>query len=276
MNIYSIYKITNLVNGKIYIGYTGQTVDERYREHLIESRRRPRLELHRAIKKYGIESFTVECVYQSLSKEHILDMETHFIKYYSSHCEDGHGYNMNYGGQGGNIKTAAQRLELSKKMKINNPSKNPETRKKISKGVLSAHRRGVYNSSEKYVKAFEANKQRFADNNPGKNKSPETLEKISLSQKERYLTDPSKWVSGEDHYWYGTRGVFYSQDEQWQKEQRKRSSNLRNNEVHKCPCCDRTIKTNANFYKHLRIKHDYTDEMIQSARVSLSQKSSVP
>lgn len=276
MDIYSIYKISNLVNGKIYIGYTGQTVEERYREHLTESRRTPRLELHRAIKKHGTQCFEVECVYQSLSKEHILDMETHFIKYYSSHCEDGHGYNMNYGGQGGDIKTAAQKLELSKKMKADNPSKNPETRKKISKGVLSAHRRGVYKSSEKYVKAFEANKQRFADNNPGKNKSSETLEKISLSQKERYLSDPSKWVSGEDHYWHGTRGVFYSQNEQWQKEQRKRSSNLRNNEVHKCPCCDRTIKTNANFYKHLRIKHDYTDEMIQSVRVSLSQKSSVP
>jgi len=267
MDIYSIYKISNLVNGKIYIGYTGQTVDERYKEHLIEARRTPRLELHRAIKKHGTESFTVECVYQSLSKEHILDMETHFIKYYSSHCEDGHGYNMNYGGQGGDIKTAAQKKQLSERMKKKNHAKKPEVRKKISESVKQLHRQGLYKNSEAYVQAQEKNTERLkSDDNPGKNKTRKTIEKISESQKQRYKERPESFLRGDQTHWYGTRGIFYAKDEEWQNTQRKRSSALRNSEVYDCPHCGRTIKTNANWYKHLRVKHDYTDAMIQNIK----------
>lgn len=52
-----IYKITNLVNGKVYIGKTEETIEKRFRQHLSESNKdrcknRP---LYRAIRKYGKE-----------------------------------------------------------------------------------------------------------------------------------------------------------------------------------------------------------------------------
>lgn len=278
MNIYTVYKITNLVNQKIYIGYTSTTIEDRFKRHVYGALKNPdsHYRLARAIRKYGSENFTTEPLYQSLDKSHITrEMEDFFIQEYDSMNEN-IGYNMAPGGQGGDIKSKEQKRQLSELMKVDNPSKNPNIRKKIAKGVSEAHKRGDFKNSESYMRAFEENKQRFIDNNPGKNKSTHTIEQISISQKERYANDPSKWVSGEDHYWYGTNGIFYSQDQQWQKEQRKRSSNLRNSEIHDCPCCDRTIKTNANFFKHLRTKHGYTDEMIESVRVGLSQKSTVP
>ena len=54
-----IYKITNRLNQKAYIGKTIYTVEERWQEHIRDSKRdrckdRP---LYRAMNKYGIENF---------------------------------------------------------------------------------------------------------------------------------------------------------------------------------------------------------------------------
>lgn len=278
MNIYTVYKITNLVNQKIYIGYTSKTPEERFKGHVYGALKNPdsHYRLARAIRKYEPENFVTESLYQSLDKSHITrEMEDFFIQQYNS-MDENVGYNMAPGGQGGDIKSKEQKRQLSELMKVDNPSKNPKIRKKIAKGVSEAHKRGDFKNSESYMRAFEENKQRFIDNNPGKNKSAETLDKLSESQKQRYEERPESFCFGERNHWHGTNGIFYSQDEEWQNKQRKRSSNLRNSEVHDCPCCDRTIKTNANFFKHLRTKHGYTDEMIESVRVSLNQKSTVP
>lgn len=52
-----IYKITNKINGKVYIGKTTKTVQERWKEHLRESRteRSENRPLYRAIRKYGVD-----------------------------------------------------------------------------------------------------------------------------------------------------------------------------------------------------------------------------
>lgn len=278
MTIYTVYKITNLVNQKIYIGYTGKKPEERLKGHVYGAIKNPdsHYRLARAIRKYGPENFITEAIYQSHDKNHVAnEMEDFFIQQYNS-MDESIGYNMAPGGQGGDIKSKEQKRQLSEKMKVDNPSFNEDVRLSIANSVSLLHQSGHYQNNENWVKSFEANKQRFIDNNPGKNKSKDTINKIAESQKNRYIERPESFCFGEKNHWYGTNGIFYSKDEQWQIEQRKRSSNLRNSEVHDCPCCDRTIKTNANFYKHLRTKHRYTDEMIESVRVSLIQKSSVP
>ena len=52
-----IYKFTNMVNGKIYIG-RAVDIDRRYREH----NRRNEQQIDKAIKKYGIERFNFEII----------------------------------------------------------------------------------------------------------------------------------------------------------------------------------------------------------------------
>lgn len=275
MNIYTVYKITNLVNQKIYIGYTGKTPEDRLSRHIYGAIKNPdsHYRLARAIRKYGPENFITEALYQSHDKNHVAnEMEDFFIQQYKS-MDESIGYNMAPGGQGGDIKSKEQKQQLSEKMKLDNPSFKEDVRLSITNTVSLLHQSGYYKNNKNYMEAFEANKQRFIDNNPGKNKSKDTINKIAKSQKQRYVERPETFCFGEKNHWHGTNGIFYSKDEEWQNEQRKRSSNLRNGEVHKCPCCDRTIKTNANFYKHLRTKHDYTDEMIESVRVSLNQNS---
>lgn len=111
-----IYKITNTINGKLYIGKTIKDLDFRWQEHLKHAKRgKLKYALYNAIRKYGEENFTVEKIF-SCSKEHLLlKMEIHFIKRFKSLTTQ-NGYNMKDGGQSG-TPDANTRYKISKAMK---------------------------------------------------------------------------------------------------------------------------------------------------------------
>lgn len=92
-----IYKITNRVNGKVYIGQTRFTVEHRYKQHIknfnIEHRKQP---LYMAFAKYGIENFTVETV-EECPIEKLDEREIYWIAKYDSFKK---GYNATQGGKG--------------------------------------------------------------------------------------------------------------------------------------------------------------------------------
>jgi group I intron endonuclease len=97
MNIYTIYKATNIINDKVYIGFTSYTTEERTAAHLNNSKR-IKNKFYNAIKKYGWTNFKWETIYQSLDYEHTLGvMENHFIVEHNSFK---HGYNSTLGGDG--------------------------------------------------------------------------------------------------------------------------------------------------------------------------------
>ena len=93
-----IYKITNIINNKSYIGKTVETVEERFKRHCKDYKKsqvahRP---LYSAIKKYGINNFKVEEL-EECSIELLNEREKYWIKYYDSY---GKGYNATRGGDG--------------------------------------------------------------------------------------------------------------------------------------------------------------------------------
>ena len=54
-----IYKATNNINGKVYVGQTIFSLDNRRKEHIRLSKANfPRYLFHRALKKYGEENFS--------------------------------------------------------------------------------------------------------------------------------------------------------------------------------------------------------------------------
>ena len=93
-----IYKITNLINGKSYIGKTLKTVEERYNEHLRDSRKKVREKrpLYSAMKKYGSENFKVEII-EECEPKNLNNREIFWINYYNTFRE---GYNATLGGDG--------------------------------------------------------------------------------------------------------------------------------------------------------------------------------
>lgn len=95
-SIYTIYKATNTVNGKVYIGFDSN-YPARKRCHKCCYKTEP-YKFYHALRKYGWESFNWEPIYQSKDKKHTLKiMEPYFIKEYNSFNE---GYNSTLGGDG--------------------------------------------------------------------------------------------------------------------------------------------------------------------------------
>lgn len=98
----TIYKITNTVNGKVYIGKTSNTIEKRFKEHIKDSKRvrcnkRP---LYDAINKYGIENFIIETVESNICDSDINDKEIYYIQKYNSYIgfKNSNGYNATLGG----------------------------------------------------------------------------------------------------------------------------------------------------------------------------------
>ena len=94
-----IYKITNTINGKSYIGQTIQNVKERFYQHCATkcSKAVSNMAIHRAIKKYGKSNFIVEVI-EEVESVYLNDRERYWIKYYNSY---NNGYNSTKGGQDG-------------------------------------------------------------------------------------------------------------------------------------------------------------------------------
>lgn len=96
-----IYKITNLINNKVYIGQS-VNIHERWRVE----RSRPfqpgsceyNTPLCRAIRKYGIDSFKFEVI-EECSMAQLNERERYYIQYYHS-ADEQNGYNLTLGGDG--------------------------------------------------------------------------------------------------------------------------------------------------------------------------------
>ena len=113
-----IYKATNLVNDKVYIGKTIQEFDSRKQAHIKEAlSSKCKKYFHRAIRKYGVNNFTWEvvCQYWCVTEKELGEYEKYYIKKYDSFGEN--GYNMTVGGEGseGHIVTDEVKELISKK-----------------------------------------------------------------------------------------------------------------------------------------------------------------
>ena len=92
-----IYKITNTVNGKFYIGQTTNSITNRFKEHC---RNNSGCKLiGRAIKKHGMENFKIEELCNAYSKLELNNLEILFI-FASGSSKATIGYNLTIGGDG--------------------------------------------------------------------------------------------------------------------------------------------------------------------------------
>lgn len=88
----SIYKITNTLNGKAYIGKTIHEPEKgRIRQHLNEKAPECRA-LHNAIKKYGREAFTYEILHDGIIPELLNSYEIEAIVKHNTFSP--RGYNL--------------------------------------------------------------------------------------------------------------------------------------------------------------------------------------
>lgn len=169
--IYSIYKLTNIITGDVYIGQTCRTLQERLTKHRFNARHSPKWVIHKAMAKYGIENFTIELLETTNDPD---SREKHWIATLRPR------YNMTEGGQ--------------------SFVPNEEVRQKIStskKGVkfTDEHRRRISEALKGHPGAFKG--KRFSDDHKrkmskaklGRKFSDEHRQAMAEAQKRRRLRE---------------------------------------------------------------------------------------
>ena len=155
----SIYKITNTVNDKSYIGKTIHDAEKtRVKQHLYGHGNKL---LNMAVKKYGVDVFAYEILHDGIIPELLDSYEIEEITKHNTVSPN--GYNLTHGGDG--------------------CSASPETRVKISKALKGKKR--THKQNQKNSEARKGEKSW----NYGKTPSPETRRKISEAKKGKTFSD---------------------------------------------------------------------------------------
>lgn len=168
MSYGTIYKITNTKTGKVYIGKTTKSLNDRLQGHINNADKGNNFKLSLAIRKYGKENFIIEPIDFAETREELNEKEIHYISEYNS-LED--GYNMTMGGEGGNTYI----------------NKSDEEMKAISGKISTALRKNNGNRGQ-----FVGPKNSMY----GKHHTPETKEKMSKALKgKKFSKEHNKKIS---------------------------------------------------------------------------------
>lgn len=132
-----IYKITNTVNGKVYIGQSIH-LRQRIRFHKTYEHNK---HLKRAFKKYGLEKFTFEIIKETYD----LDFWERFFIYWYRANNPRYGYNILKGGDSCPSKNERTKKQMSKSIK---KFYNSEEGKKLIKKIINKKKETISNWSE--------------------------------------------------------------------------------------------------------------------------------
>lgn len=212
-----IYKITNKINGKIYIGqksYVGEPSMESYYGGGVE--------IKRAVKKYGRENFAREILYSRIRDQATADsMEMWTIEKYDS-TNPKIGYNISKGGKVSEI-TTDTRNKISTSLKkyfaengCNNKGRKQTDEQKRKKSESQKKR---FSNMEERVKTSIATKEAMSNEDVRK--------RLSSSLKEFYKRTGYKPSTNTGKKWYnnGEKSGFFIEGQQpdgWVKGRLKR------------------------------------------------------
>lgn len=124
-----IYKITNLVNNKVYIGQTRRSVEERWRDHCTLTKSKHKSLIRLAIAKYGQDSFKVEIIDFCSSLDELNIKEQTRIEEFSSLSPN--GYNLDLGGRSKIVHEESRKKMSLAKLGKSNPH-TEQSKKKLS------------------------------------------------------------------------------------------------------------------------------------------------
>ncbi len=121
-----IYKITNEVNGKIYVGQTIRSMNDRWTDHKRDAVNGVDYPLYFAMRKYGVENFNIVCLDSASSLDDLNQKEKLWIKELNSLCKNEKGYNVVIGGLGLGSVNSQPTINLSSGMEFDSASKMAE------------------------------------------------------------------------------------------------------------------------------------------------------
>lgn len=153
-----IYKITNLINGKAYVGQSNH-IQKRWNDHITTKKQTP---IHQAIVKYGKENFSFE-VLEECKQSELNEREQYWIAFYDTYEN---GYNLTLGGDGTQIydyEAIYQDFLITKNM----------AHTAINQGCATGTVRRV-------LRTYDINLSECSENKPVEQIDPNTLEVIAI------------------------------------------------------------------------------------------------
>lgn len=177
-----IYLVTNIVNGKKYVGQTVKSLSRRKQGHITAAKfHKYNSYFHRALIKYGEETFDWKVLHDGIENiDDLNKLEIFYIGYYNT-CGKS-GYNLTLGGSGqvGRKVSAKTRHKLSL---ANSGQNNPNYGKKPS--VETRKKMSISNSGKNhpnYGKKLPAEtRQKISETTKGRKVSAETRKKQSIA-----------------------------------------------------------------------------------------------
>lgn len=117
--VMQVYKLTNKIDGKVYIGKSSNPHQRLIRHLSIAktggNKKHDYQYLHRAINKHGKENFVFEIIEICSSDQEAFQREKYWIEYYQSNILD-KGYNLNEGGLGGGSPSNETKEKISRSL----------------------------------------------------------------------------------------------------------------------------------------------------------------
>lgn len=155
--MYTLYKIVCSANGKLYIGYTSKTAEERFQTHLLNAKWKRKTALYDAIRAYGPEAFSVEMLLTCDDHASACAHEVRLIAELC--CLLPAGYNMTSGGDGVPLTeeqraaaNAKKRGVCSPKQLASNLRRKGQKASAETRAKLSVARKGRKQSAEHVTK----------------------------------------------------------------------------------------------------------------------------
>lgn len=179
-----IYKITNDINDKIYIGKTEFSIEKRFREHCSDSTRRrtEQRPLYCAMNKYGIEHFHIELIEETDKPE---EREIYWIEQFNSYHN---GYNATLGGDGKTLIDYKKVLNLFDTTSLSQKeiAEQCNCSKDSVKNIVSIYRDNV-DWSKRYMSTCEPEKRNLLN-------SPMAVRCVETQQEFASCTQAGRWL----------------------------------------------------------------------------------
>lgn len=173
---FSVYIITHTVSLKAYVGFTGLTMNRRFQKHCSDARKGEGWLLHKAMRKYGTDMFSVDMLATAETRTEAAELEKWYIVEFDTRAPT--GYNLTDGGDGAlgyrhtqEFKTAMSKRQTGQKL----PPEQIEGMRQRMLGWVPS----------------EATRKLMAANQIGRIHGSDTIEKMSASAKRRWATNPT-------------------------------------------------------------------------------------
>jgi group I intron endonuclease len=198
--LWALYRITNLINNKVYIGQTVQP-SKRWNQHRNDSAK-PKYPIHYSINKHGAHNFEFEVIAYCKSQDDANWIEEELIKQYDSLVKNGKGYNISLGGLAAPKSdewiqamknwhaslSTEERAEISRKqseatLKQIEKKGHPAAGRIVTEGEKELHRKARLDNPLEYTDEL---RQKMSEAHIGNKDSDETKQRKSERAKEAW------------------------------------------------------------------------------------------